>query len=114
MQLLHGSIEKLSIVHLQHFTKYRQQERNTNNDEALKMAYYTQTHSSPASVVERILEASANLLHAASARYARYRVYNDTYNELSQLGDRELNDLGMSRSMIRGLALETAENYTGK
>ncbi|MDW3222371.1 MAG: DUF1127 domain-containing protein [Paracoccaceae bacterium] len=53
------------------------------------------------------------MLQVLSARYARYRVYRETYIELSRLGDRELNDLGMSRSMIRGLAWETAENYTG-
>lgn len=78
------------------------------------MAYYTQTHIAPAGLVERALAATANLLHAAAQRHARYRVYRETYNELATLGDRELNDLGLSRSMIRGLALEAANKFAGK
>lgn len=41
-------------------------------------------------------------------RVRQYRVYRETYNELSVLSDRELNDLGMSRSMIRRLAIEAS------
>ncbi len=39
---------------------------------------------------------------------ARRRVYNKTYAELSQLSSRELDDLGISRSMISRLAYEAA------
>ncbi|WP_299863077.1 DUF1127 domain-containing protein [uncultured Roseobacter sp.] len=78
------------------------------------MAYYTQANSASTSLIERALAATANLLQAAAQRYATYRVYRETYNELAQLSDRDLNDLGLSRSMIRGLALEAAEKYAGK
>lgn len=77
------------------------------------MAYYTHTNTASASVIERILAATANLLHSAAARYARYRIYSQTYAELAELGDRELADLGLSRSMLRGLAWETARKQTG-
>ncbi|SFR12888.1 DUF1127 domain-containing protein [Poseidonocella sedimentorum] len=41
-------------------------------------------------------------------RWARYRVYQETLAELSHLDDRDLLDLGMSRSQIRQVALEAA------
>lgn len=77
------------------------------------MAYYTQTNAASVSLIERALAATANLLQATAQRYAKYRVYRQTYGELAQLGDRELNDLGLSRSMIRGIALEAAEKHAG-
>lgn len=77
------------------------------------MAYYTQINARSNSLIERGLVSCANALQELSARYVRYSVYRESYAELSRLGDRELADLGMSRSMIRGLAWETAENYAG-
>ena len=48
-------------------------------------------------------------LMAKSSEYlARRRVYNVTLAELRSLSDRELNDIGMSRSMIKSVALEAA------
>jgi uncharacterized protein YjiS (DUF1127 family) len=44
----------------------------------------------------------------AAERFRQYRVMRATYNELNQLSDRELNDLGLSRSMIRRLAIEAS------
>ncbi|GFE63541.1 DUF1127 domain-containing protein [Litoreibacter roseus] len=41
-------------------------------------------------------------------RYAQYRLYRQTLNELSALTDRELNDLGLSRSILRRIAYEAA------
>ena len=43
-----------------------------------------------------------------SARLEQRRIYRETYNELAALNGRELADLGISRSQIRGLAHETA------
>ncbi|MGC3936522.1 DUF1127 domain-containing protein [Roseobacter sp. EG26] len=78
------------------------------------MAYYTQTNTASASLFERALAFTASLLNAAAQRYATHRVYRQTYDELAGLSERELNDLGLSRSMIKGLAWETAQSYTGK
>ena len=44
-------------------------------------------------------------LKLRAERNARFRT---TYNELNQLSDRDLSDLGMSRSMIRSIAWESA------
>ncbi|WP_037309449.1 DUF1127 domain-containing protein [Ruegeria halocynthiae] len=51
----------------------------------------------------------ASLFEAAKTRFARYRVYRQTVNELSELSNRELADLGLHRSMIRRLAMQAAE-----
>ena len=41
-------------------------------------------------------------------RFARYRVYRTTVNELSTLSNKELADLGLSRSGIRSVAYNVA------
>ncbi len=41
-------------------------------------------------------------------RLARRRVYRTTLNELSALSNRELADLGLTRSMLRGVAWQAA------
>ena len=42
------------------------------------------------------------------ARVERNRRFRKTFSELNALSDRELADLGLSRSMLRGLAWESA------
>lgn len=46
------------------------------------------------------------------AASARRSVYRRTVRELGALNDRELADLGMSRSMIRQIATEAAQDAT--
>ncbi len=41
-------------------------------------------------------------------RVAKYRLYRHTLFELQALGDRELTDLGLNRSMLRSIAYKTA------
>ncbi len=50
----------------------------------------------------------AGLLGAASTRMRQRRVYRDTFTELNALSDRDLTDLGLSRSMIRSVARDAA------
>ena len=69
------------------------------------MAYATQTHSN---TTANILGRAANFFSNLSERSARYGTYRRTLDELSGLSDRELNDLGISRSMIKGIAYEAA------
>lgn len=52
--------------------------------------------------------ALGGLLARISDRLARRRVYKRTYSELSALSTRELDDLGIARSMITRLAHEAA------
>ena len=39
---------------------------------------------------------------------ARRKVYRDTLRELRMLGDRELNDLGLNRTMLQRIAYQAA------
>lgn len=50
----------------------------------------------------------AAMIEGLRARFAQYRVYRATLNELRELSNRELADLGLSRSMLKGIALEAA------
>ncbi|WP_170758751.1 DUF1127 domain-containing protein [Ruegeria lacuscaerulensis] len=55
-----------------------------------------------------------SLFEAAKTRFTRYRIYRQTVNELSELSNRELADLGLHRSMIRRVALQAAEDYIAR
>lgn len=46
------------------------------------------------------------LWNKVKTRYSQYKVYKSTYRELASLSDRELQDIGMHRSMIRSIAME--------
>jgi uncharacterized protein YjiS (DUF1127 family) len=52
---------------------------------------------------------AAHLRESLSARLAWYRHYRRTLDELAQLSDRDLADLGMHRSLIRDVAREAAD-----
>lgn len=52
--------------------------------------------------------AAAGFIGGLSQRFARYRTYRRTVDELESLNDRELSDLGIHRSMIRGIAYRAA------
>ena len=41
-------------------------------------------------------------------RVSQYRVYRNTLAELQMLGDRELADLGLNRSVLRSVAYKSA------
>ncbi len=55
----------------------------------------------------RIAEAGNGLFARASAWFADYKLYRRTVEELSQLSDRELADLGISRLSIGDIARES-------
>ncbi|MEN0079272.1 MAG: DUF1127 domain-containing protein [Pseudomonadota bacterium] len=48
----------------------------------------------------------------AREQWAFYRIYRQTYNELSALPTRDLDDLGIGRAEIKRLALEAAAGDT--
>lgn len=43
-------------------------------------------------------------------RAAQHKMYRTTFDELNALSDRDLTDLGLNRSMIKGVALESSHN----
>jgi uncharacterized protein YjiS (DUF1127 family) len=87
-------------------------ERKTRKRRHFEMAYYTQTQTH--SVVERLLERTSELFHAAAKRYARARIYRTSLNELNALSDRDLADLGLHRSEIKALAFKAAMEHAAQ
>lgn len=53
----------------------------------------------------------AALIETAKTRFAHYRLYRQTVNELSALSDRELADLGLHRAIVRQLAMQAVEEH---
>ena len=54
--------------------------------------------------LEKALEAEG--LRRVQAELRKYKSYRETYDQLSKLTDKELNDIGISRGMIHSVALE--------
>lgn len=70
------------------------------------MAYASEIFTSGASLSDRFKA----LRHAIAERRASNRAYRNTLNELENLTDRELADLGITRSNIKGIAYDAAMN----
>ncbi len=66
------------------------------------MAYIAANTPSGAASQSRVAEFFANLRQS----FADYRLFQKTYNELNQLADRELADLGITRGDISSIARE--------
>ena len=49
-----------------------------------------------------------SLFSGISKKVSQYRVYRNTLAELQMLGDRELADLGLNRSVLRSIAYKSA------
>lgn len=68
------------------------------------MAYATDTRTTGVTPGRMFSDMMATL----SDRLAQRNVYRATYNELAALTERDLDDLGISRAMIKSIALEAA------
>jgi len=66
------------------------------------MALVKEIRSIEAEIADRI----TGLVAGVQERAANYRVYTRTLKELGDLSDRELNDLGVSRTTIKAVAYE--------
>lgn len=69
------------------------------------MAYQTQTGLAGPSILDRV----ANVRNLLADKWIAYQTYRSTFNELSSLTDRDLNDLGISRADIGRISREAAE-----
>lgn len=83
-----------------------------NEAKGMSMASYANTRTQ--GTVEQVLTRAARFFDDASVRYARYRVYRTTLEELQALSDRDLADLGMNRAGLKGIAEEAAERYSAR
>lgn len=68
------------------------------------MAYTNAPRSATAGLADRLSALVADIRDSLRRR----RLYRDTLRELNALSTRELNDLGIHRSMITRVALEAA------
>lgn len=68
------------------------------------MAHVNTTRSSQATLLSRVLAATAGITAALRQR----QVYLTTLRELSSLSDRDMADLGIHRAMITEIAYEAA------
>ena len=74
------------------------------------MAFYIDTHSREAGLGARITARLADALNGYAKYMARRNVARTTFNELAAMTNAELADIGIARSEIRRIALETARN----
>lgn len=68
------------------------------------MAYSTTTSVPTSSLLSRI----GSVFDAMATRYKQHRMYRETHDGLSALSNRDLADLGLSRSDIKRIAMEAA------
>ncbi len=126
MHLLHGGIAVLNHCASAAFTYFQTRQRNMALDDNASrmrrpktprseqrshsttgrnaMAFATDTRSLGATIGQRFSEFRASV----TDQYAKYAIYRNTVSELNSLTDRDLADLGLTRSMIRGVAAEAA------
>lgn len=64
----------------------------------------SQTYIAPEAALGALRSFFEHRLDAFREARARRKAYRTTYSELSRLSDRELQDLGLHRSMIKRLA----------
>jgi uncharacterized protein YjiS (DUF1127 family) len=104
----HSCIAALDGCACAAFTPSWVQQRNTKRFEYRKtrhdMAYMNTSTAASFGLMDRI----AGVMKSAKEALNKRRVYNQTVSELRALSTRELNDLGISRSMITRIALEAA------
>ena len=72
------------------------------------MAHYTGSHSRPG-IIGQVVGTLSQYASRISAGLAWSRTFRETYDELSKLSDRELNDLGFSRGDLTRIAREAAD-----
>lgn len=68
------------------------------------MAYLNNSRAADIGLRARL----SGLFENAAARYAQYRLYRKTYDELNRLSDRDLADLGLHRASIATVAADAA------
>ena len=107
MQFLHSSIVETSIVQVQRYRHLSHNETqyggsDTSKKREYNMAYVNTARTGGITLSQRFAALRENF---AAAR-AQHKIYTTTVNELEMLSNRDLADLGISRSTIKSIALE--------
>lgn len=107
MPNLHSCVAASPIVqaqHMAHVTSNRHKDVPLIQKDVTLMAYTNTTSAAGLGLMARL----ANVVKSTKEALNRRRIYNQTVSELRTLSTRELNDLGIARSMITRVALEAA------
>ena len=115
MFLLHGSIAEPAIVQTQQSPHLGINEGESGPaGQSNRRSKTKEVKTMSTAYVTAIADRSAWTAPIAFLRdaWSRYRVYRRTYAELDALTTRDLDDLGISRSMITRLAYEAAYGQT--
>lgn len=107
MHFPHSGIAALSIVQMQQLPHVEGKAATTAKKDTEIMAYTAQTQTRPAFGGFARFDA---LLGDVKTFMARRSLYRATLRELSMLSNRELADLGLSRSEIKRVALEASND----
>jgi len=115
MLMLHGGIAAPVNCACAAIAPSYQEQRNRDCQTGPRMRNETRPEADPMSFANTLRATNPNLierfsaaLKATRAALQRRRVFNRTVRELEQLSSRDLNDLGIHRSMITRIALEAA------
>ena len=87
-----------------HVTSNRHRDVPLIQKDVTHMAYTNTSSAAGLGLMDRL----ANVVKSTREALNRRRIYNQTVSELRALSTRELNDLGIARSMITRIALEAA------
>ena len=111
MQMLHSGISSLMIVQPQkkyniHFNEgqHRPPPSCSENERDTVMAYTADNHALGFGIVARFHTVLENYKSASAKR----KIYRRTVAELNELTNADLADIGISRSMIKRIAIEAA------
>lgn len=106
MHFLHSGIAKVIVVQSQQFPIFVSSADGplVRKTETTDMAYNSALTTSRFDLVAR----AQALFADASDAWTRYSLYRTTLNELQDLSNRELADLGLARGNLRSIAYETA------
>ncbi len=110
-----------AIVHVQHFLIFVSYEASGTVQDTRKTAgVKTKRRYKSMSVAthlsapfDTVSERTGAWIENTKTRYARYRAYRETLNELSGLSSRDLADLGLHRSELRRVAYQAAQDAHG-
>lgn len=101
----HSGLADSTIVQLQQFPHFEINNDDNEIYQRLNATMATLLNTTPMTLSHA---ANAGFIGTLVARFKAYRVYRNSLNELRALSNRELADLGLSRSMIKRIALEAA------
>lgn len=99
-----AALKRKTIVQSQHWLIFGSTQRKTLIEYEQMAHNSTITHAGSSGLGERLTQFFADV----RTRVERRKTYRSTLYELRKLGDRELADLGLNRSVLKRIAYQAA------